>query len=104
MIKYNESACPKCFGGLKYYDTVQRVVRTKGRVTSYVELRRFRCVICRAVHRELPDYLLPYKQYEMEVIKGILEGLITSDTLGYEDYPCSRTMNRWSTQNLQAIL
>lgn len=104
MIISNESTCPTCCGDLKYYDKVQRIVRTKGRASKWVELRRFKCVKCGAVHRELPDDILPYKQYEAEVIRGVLEGFITSDTLGFEEYPCDMTMIRWRTRYLQVIL
>ena len=87
MVINNESHCPKCGGELKYYDKVERVVRTKGRSTKWVTVRRLRCCRCGMLHRELPEYVYPYKQYEMEVITGVLDGIITSDTLGYEDYP-----------------
>lgn len=104
MIANGESTCPTCDGCLKYYDKVQRILRTKGRATNYVEIRRLRCVKCGAVHREIPDYILPHKQYELEVIIGVLEGLITSDTIGFEDYPCEMTMNRWRARKLQVVL
>ncbi|MEQ2698093.1 DUF6431 domain-containing protein, partial [Hungatella hathewayi] len=56
-------------------------------------------------HRELPDYIFPYKQYEAEVIRGVLEGFITCETYGYEDYPCEMTMVRWrNSQELQLLL
>ena len=51
----------------------------------------------------LPDYILPYKQYDAEIIKGVLEGLITTDTLGYEDYPCDKTMERWIDRRDQLV-
>lgn len=35
------------------------------------------------------------KQYEADIIIGVLEGLITCGTLGFEDYPCEMTMIRW---------
>ena len=56
------------------------------------------------LHRELPEELFPYKQYESEVIRGVLEGLITCETLGYEDYPCEVTMIRWIAQKQQLAL
>ncbi|MDR3050713.1 MAG: DUF6431 domain-containing protein [Oscillospiraceae bacterium] len=94
-----DASCPCCSGkDLKHYDTVKRIIRTKAGATTWVRIRRIRCVNCGAVHRELPDYILPYKQYETEVILGVLDGLITSDTLGYEDYPCEMTMSRWLKQ------
>lgn len=104
MIINNESTCPKCGGRLKYYDRVPRIVRTKGRVTEWVDVRRLRCVRCGMLHRELPNTIFPYKQYEVELITGVLDGLITSDTLGYEDYPCYATMHSWLSHKSQFLL
>ena len=95
MISDNQSICPKCGGQLKYYDHVQRLVRTKFGNKKWVAIRRLRCRSCHAVHRELPDFIFPYKQYEADIIIGVLEGLITCETLGFEDYPCEMTMIRW---------
>ena len=64
MITENVSICPKCGGQLRYFDTAKRILRTKARVTEWIEIRRLRCTSCRALHRELPEELLPYKQYE----------------------------------------
>lgn len=105
MIDRGVSICPKCGGSeLKYYDHVQRVVRTKGRNTWKIQMRRLRCMECGALHRELPELIFPYKQYEAEVIIGVLEGLISCETLGFEDYPCEMTMLRWKAHNLQPLL
>lgn len=78
MISDNQSICPKCGGQLKYYDHVQRLVRTKFGNKKWVAIRRLRCCKCHAVHRELPDFIFPYKQYEADIIIGVLEGLITA--------------------------
>lgn len=97
--------CQICGKPLKYYDSVLRIVRTKTRKTCRVKVQRFRCPVCGRIHRELPDYIFPYKQYEAEVIRGVLEGLITCETYGYEDYPCEMTMIRWrNSQELQLLL
>lgn len=97
--------CSKCGAALKYYDSVTRLVRTKGRKTRRVRIQRYRCPVCGQIRRELPDYIFPYKQYETEVIRGVLEGLITCETYGYEDYPCEMTMLRWKkSQKLQLLL
>ncbi|GHU53189.1 hypothetical protein FACS1894132_04660 [Clostridia bacterium] len=105
MVNENQSDCSVCGALLKYYDRVLRIVRTKGRKTKWIDIRRLKCSKCNVLHRELPEYISPYKQYEAEVILGVLEGIITTDTLGYEDYPCEATMIRWkNTQNLQVVL
>ena len=104
MVTTEQSVCPKCGGELKYYDSVPRLVRTKGRRTTHIPIRRVRCVQCGAVHRELTEMLFPYKQYESEVIFGVLEGLITCETLGFEDFPCEMTMLRWLSQKAQLLL
>lgn len=97
--------CPVCGKTLKYYDSVPRIVRTKARQTRRVKVQRFRCPHCGDIHRNLPDYIFPYKQYESEIIRGVLDGFITCETLGYEDYPCEMTMIRWkSSQELQVLL
>ena len=95
MVSNDKSICQNCGSKLKRYDKVSRIVRTKGGKTSWIEIERFRCPVCGQIHRELPDYIFPYKQYEAEVIRGVLEGFITCETYGYEDYPCEMTMIRW---------
>ena len=104
MVMNECSACPRCGGRLKYYDSVPRLVRTKGRQTSRVPMRRLRCSGCGAIPRELGGLFFPYKQYAAEVIFGVLEGLITCETLGFEDYPCEMTMLRWLSQKAQLLL
>lgn len=99
MVIRNTSICPNCGGSLKYYDSVSRIVRGKRRFSNYVKIRRLRCSNCRGIYREIPDYIYPYKQYEAEIIDGVTEGYITSDTIGFEDYPCEDTMKRWKTMN-----
>ena len=103
MIVKNILICPDCKGDLKYYDKTKRLVRTKRRKTKYIKIKRFRCIKCGKIHRELPEFVFPYKQYEREIISGVVNGYISPHTLGYEDYPCEITMVRWS-RNLQPTL
>lgn len=90
MVSNNTSTCQDCGGKLKYYDKVRRIVRTKGRVSKWVNVPRYQCSECGCIRRYLPDYIYPYKQYESEIIAGVIEGLITCETFGYEDYPCEK--------------
>lgn len=98
MIITNESNCPRCGCELKYYDSVKRIIRSKFRNTKRIVIHRLRCTGCQSIHRELPEFILPYKQYEADVILGVLDGTITPETLGFEDYPCEMTMLRWKAQ------
>lgn len=96
MIVENTKICPKCGGYLKYYDNADRFVLQKNRMKSRIKIRRFKCIKCGMIHRELPNYIFPYKQYDGEIIQGVKDGYICSDTFGYEDYPCEMTMLRWT--------
>ena len=95
MIPRGNLLCPCCAGRLTYFDTVKRKLWTKHRKKQIVYIPRYRCPACRTVHRVLPEIVVPYQRYEAELIRGVLEGLITVETLGYEDYPCEATMRRW---------
>lgn len=90
--------CPKCRKEARKYGTVKRIVRTKYRESEWVTIQRWQCKDCNYIWRELPDEIMPFKQYEREMIEGVREGLIDSDILGFEDYPSSMTMRRWRTQ------
>lgn len=100
-----ERICPKCGSILKHYDSVYRVVKSKYGEKRKVRVSRLKCPTCKTIDRQLPDYILPYKQYEVDIILGVLEGIITCETLGYEDYLCELTMNRWrKSRQLQSLL
>ena len=87
--------CSKCGAKAKYYDTVKRIVRAEyGKAyTAYVQ--RYICTKCKFIHRILPDFLMPYKQYEKRIVNGFIFGTLTSDMLEYEDYPCTSTIKNW---------
>lgn len=87
--------CIKCDRMMKRYDGVERIIRRKGNKVDHIIIERYRCPKCGSIHRILPDSLYPYKQYESDIIDGVIEGLIDSNTLGFEDYPCEMTMKRW---------
>ena len=94
MVSSKELKCP-CGGDTKYYDTVKRKVKGKRGVISVRYIQRDKCTRCGSVRRILPDDILPFKQYSAEIIFGVIEGLITCETLGFEDYPCEMSMQRW---------
>ena len=85
MVIFGNTECPKCSGRVIFYDNVKRILRHKRRDTEWIKLRRLRCINCNSVHRELTEDIIPYKQYEAEIIYGVKEGLITCCTVGFED-------------------
>lgn len=95
MVFDDDLICPKCSGRLTYYDSVKRIIKTKYGAVRRICVKRYVCTECGSVHRRIPDHILPYKHYEKEVVTGVVEGLITSDTLGFEDKPSEMTMKRW---------
>lgn len=102
-----DKICGKCGCKTKYYDRVKRMVRGKGGHKYYIFVDRRLCHDCGEIHRDLPDIVLPYKQYEAEIIRGVVEGLIDENTYGFEDYPCNTTMKRWLknfSQNMHGVL
>lgn len=104
MITDDSVICPGCGESLKFYDMVPRIIRTGERTISWVKIRRLRCRGCGTLHRELPSQITPYKQYDADIIYGVLDGFITCETLGYEDYPCEATMLRWLSRKAQLLL
>ena len=87
--------CPTCQTPLKYRDTRQRHMRKEGGVKRWGRVRRLRCPKCKRLHNELPAELSPHKHYEVEVIEGVVDDVITQDDLESENYPCATTMERW---------
>lgn len=104
MIAVNESKCPNCGGKLVGYDTVYRTLITKNRKKYRILLLRRRCKGCNKIHTEYTEDMIPYKRYEAEMIYGVLDGFITPFVIGFEDYPCEKTMARWLSQKEQLLL
>lgn len=101
--------CPFCSNETKLikYGTVRRKVRSSVNLIYWVKLRRYFCCECERVHRSLPSFLLPYKQYEKWIIEGITSGDIVPYELDFEDYPCKTTVRSWLkeyTRKLQGLL
>lgn len=100
MVKTGIRICPDCNGTLHYYDTVKRIVRGSFGKVYWIHLRRLNCKICGRYHRELPNYILPYKHYEKDIIKGFITNTIKVEDIEYEDYPCETTIKDWRKSDL----
>ena len=64
--------CPVCSGFLKVHGTCIRKVRLIDATRVY-RLRVMECTNCHRTHRELPDFIVPYKRYGTEAIIDIVE-------------------------------
>ena len=98
LIESSEnSICPICGHPLKHRDHVKRIMKGKDGEVKWLCIRRLICTneSCHRLHRELPDALAPHKHFELDIITGVLDGLITPDTKGFEDHPSEETMHQW---------
>ena len=98
MVKEGELYCPDCGEKLHKYDTVTRILKTKHGLNTKIKMNRVYCKKCHKVHRVIPADVIPYKQYEKEMILGVREGFITPYTYGFEDFPSEKQMDRWKRE------
>ena len=68
--------CPHCQSVLDPYDRRDRKYRDINGDQKTLVIRRLRCrnPQCRRIHAELPDFLVPYKRYAIDVITAVLTG------------------------------
>jgi hypothetical protein len=71
--------CPACGGELKFYDTCKRSLKLPLGLTITLLLRRLLCEDCKKTHRELPDFVIPYKRYCRIVIERLAHDSSASD-------------------------
>ena len=61
--------CPCCHGHLVVIGSRRRgYIQSSGEKTLLV-IRRLRCEVCRKIHHELPNILVPYKRYDAASIE-----------------------------------
>ena len=77
------------------WDTRQRHLRQEGGTKRWGRIRRLFCKRCHRLHNELPTDLSPHKHYEVEVIEGVLDGVVVADDEDTEYHPCEKTTERW---------
>ena len=66
--------CPECGVLMSGYDHRKRkAIGADGKPRIFL-IRRLRCPVCRQIHAEIPDSLIPYKHYASEVIKTVQQG------------------------------
>ncbi len=99
MIKEGDvKICPACGGPLNHYDGLKRKTRNEYGQVKQIYIQRYKCCNCGKVHRELPNSLLPYKQFRADIIAKVLDGSASVYDLEFEDFPCEATMKRWKSE------
>ena len=65
--------CPICSGDLIVRDSRKRkIIHDTGECKIY-QIRRLRCKSCGKIHSELPDFMLPHKNYASDVVQREIE-------------------------------
>lgn len=96
MVHDGDKQCPRCGGKLIRYGSVERKIRGEYGKTKWIRVQRMKCTECHAVHRSLPIFILPRKQYTADIIYGFLAGLYSSEDLEFEDFPHETTVQKWT--------
>jgi hypothetical protein len=71
-------------------DTVNRIVFRYNQGCCLYRIRRLKCVVCGHIHRELPDFVLPFKNYDSQTVQETLDSA-PDDCCNADD----STMKRW---------
>jgi len=92
VVTKDTSYCPVCGHGLiRRGNRERRVVSSDGQKIRLV-IRRLYCFVCKRIHHELPDCIVPYKRHCSETIEEIAKG-------GGDKVPCEdrtiRRIKRW---------
>ena len=78
-----------CGGHLAFKEYRLRIVRRSGEDKEFIEIRVLYCVDCNKSHRELPDFLLPYKHYTAQAVEAAVDRKKAECPVG------ERTVKRW---------
>lgn len=79
---------------MKVIGSRKRTVKNVSGKEYIFSLRRMRCEKCRIIHTEIPDCMIPHKQYSKNAIKTAIKG--QCDYYIMEE----STISRWKKQNI----
>lgn len=87
--------CSRCGGVLLCRDKKMRKYKDTDGTTRQIRIRRMKCMNCKHLHSELPDFLIPYKQHIISVVENYVEETVLGEELLRESIPDSRTRKNW---------
>lgn len=70
--------CPTCNYEMKIRDSKRRYIKTESGQKIPINLKRYYCSRCNKLHTEIPDIIIPYKQYKKSIIEKVKSGDISS--------------------------
>ncbi len=85
-----QNPCPVCDGLLKVIGSRRRGYMDGLGDRKVLMIRRLRCSLCKKIHHELPDLLVPYKRHESKSIEAVVSGESTLTVAADES-----TIRRW---------
>ncbi|WP_442919415.1 DUF6431 domain-containing protein [Mediterraneibacter sp. gm002] len=98
IVKTEEkNICPDCSQTMKIIGSRKRAVKNILGERYILSLRRMRCETCNVIHTEIPDCIIPYKQYSKDAINTVIKGQC--------DYYLmeNSTVFRWKKQNIPEL-
>ena len=102
VVSKENPVCPRCHQSMVFRDTcVRGGLSIEGKCQQYV-IRRLECPSCKAVHRELPDILFPYKHYETDVIQSVIVG--RADGCAADESTIQRWKRQWRTRKARLLV
>ena len=91
FVRSAENApCPCCTGILNVKGSRKRAWYKSSGDKDKLVIRRLYCEICKKIHHELLDILVPYKRYDAESIEGVVSEPARADVAADES-----TLSRW---------
>ena len=71
VVSFESPRCSKCDTTLRYIDTRKRVMINESGDRISLRIRRLRCDVCKTIHSELPDILVPNHLYCYAIIEKV---------------------------------
>jgi hypothetical protein len=74
VMSCESSICPDCGGTLSSRSRRARMLIDSSGTKVVYQIRRLYCALCRSLHHELPDCMVPYKRHCAETIEKAING------------------------------
>jgi hypothetical protein len=87
-----------CGGGLEVIGSRKRKVIDSDGDKRTLVIRRLRCKVCRRMHHELPDIVVPYKRHCTQTIEKIIGG--QTDEVYCEEGTIRKIKAWWASSRL----